>query len=180
VIPRARSLVLYGDPVLKQRAEPVTVFDDELAALVQDMYRIMYEERGIGLAGPQVGEPLRVFVVDVREDDESESVKLSVINPEIVDKRGAEVEEEGCLSLPGIREKVKRPERIVMVYRDEAGEEYEVEADGLIARALQHEYDHLDGILITDRIPAMRRALLKRQLADIAAGKVPKESERAE
>jgi peptide deformylase len=175
-----RTLVLYGDPVLKRRAEEVTVFDDALEELVRDMYRIMYEEQGIGLAGPQVGESRRVFVVDVPGDEDDERVSFAVINPEITERIGTETEEEGCLSLPGIREKIKRPARIVMTFQDETGERYEVEADGLLARALQHENDHLDGILITDRIPSMRRALLKRQLADIAAGKVPKESERPE
>lgn len=174
-----RSLVLYGAPVLQKRAEPVTSFDESLVELVADMYRIMYEEEGIGLAGPQVGVSKRVFVVDIEGENEEERVKLTVINPEIVEKHGLASEEEGCLSLPGIREKIKRPERLVMSFQDETGDSLEVEADGLVARALQHEFDHLDGILITDRIPAMRRALLKRQLADIAAGKVQKESERS-
>lgn len=173
-----RSLVLYGEPVLHKPAEPVTAFDEELAELVEDMFRIMYEEQGIGLAGPQVGESRRLFVIDIMGEDDDDRVRMTVVNPRIIENEGSESEEEGCLSLPGIREKVRRPERIVLTYQDQTGEAYEVEADGLVARALQHELDHLDGILITDRIPAMRRALLKRQLADIAAGKTPKESER--
>jgi peptide deformylase len=172
-----RTLVLYGDPVLKRRAEPVTVFDAALQDLVRDMYRVMYEEQGIGLAGPQVGESKRVLVVDVPGDEGEERATFTVVNPEITRRAGTESEEEGCLSLPGIREKIKRSLEIVMTFQDETGETYEIVAEGLLARALQHECDHLDGILIIDRIPAMRRALLKRQLAEIAAGEVPKESE---
>jgi peptide deformylase len=173
-----RGLVLYGDPVLRKVAQPVTDFDEDLKELVGDMYRIMYEEQGIGLAGPQVGDLRRVFVIDVPADEETERVRLTMVNPEIVERTGKSLDEEGCLSIPGIREKVERPGQVTVRFQDETGEEYEAEATDLVARAILHENDHLDGILFVDRISAIRRSLLKRQLADIAAGKVPRESER--
>ena len=173
-----RELVLYGDPVLRKVAEPVTEFDEDLVELVGDMYRIMYEEQGIGLAGPQVGDLRRVFVIDVPADEETERVRLTMVNPKIVDRAGTVLEEEGCLSIPGIREKVERPQQVTVRFQDESGDEFEAEATELVARAILHENDHLDGILFVDRISAIRRSLLKRQLTEIAAGTVPKESER--
>lgn len=172
-----RRLVLYGDPILRAVAEPVTTFDDDLETLVADMYRIMYEEQGIGLAAPQVGDGRRVFVIDIPGNDEDEGVRLTLVNPRIVRKTGSATEEEGCLSLPGIRENVTRATWIAVEYESTTGEAMELEATDLIARAIQHETDHLDGVLITDRLPAMKRALLRRRLADIAAGKLPSESD---
>ncbi len=173
-----RELVLYGDSVLRWKAEPVAEVTDEIRGLVEDMYRVMYEEGGIGLAAPQAGVSLRVFVIDVPGETEGESVRRAFINPRILSSRRVAFEEEGCLSLPGIREKVERAANVTVAATDATGEPFEMEASDLIARVIQHELDHLDGILFVDRISSIRRSLLKRQLADIAAGKVPKENGR--
>lgn len=174
-----REIVLYGDPILRKKTEVVTEFDDDLRDLVEDMFRIMYEEEGLGLAAPQAGDGRRVFVLDVpAASDAEDDLKLVMVNPRIETAGKVVSEEEGCLSIPGIREKVSRPERVTVVFQDLEGEEYELEADGLVSRAVQHEYDHLEGILFTDRLPSLRRSLLKRKLADIAEGKVPPESQR--
>jgi len=173
-----RELVLYGDPVLRQTAKPVVAFDADLRDLVEEMFEIMYAEEGVGLAAPQVGDSRRVFIVEIPEDDETEGVQLVMVNPVLTSKTGSDVAEEGCLSIPGIREKVERAERVFVTFRDLDGVEHEIEAEGFLARAIQHEQDHLEGVLFIDRLSPMRRRLLRRQLEDIAAGKVPKESER--
>jgi peptide deformylase len=173
-----RSLVLYGNPVLRQTAKPVTVFDDSLRDLVDEMFEIMYAEEGVGLAAPQVGESRRVFIIEIPEDEESEGVQLVMVNPAVQEKSGAVVAEEGCLSIPGVREKVERAETVRVSFQDLDGAACEIEAEGFLARAIQHEQDHLDGVLFVDRLSPMRRALLKRQLDDIAAGRVPPESAR--
>ncbi len=175
-----RELVLYGHPALRKKAETVDEITDEIRELVEDMTRVMYEERGIGLAANQVGMPLRVMVVDIPGESEGETVSLALINPRFTSTRGSTSEEEGCLSIPGIREKVKRFAAVTLSATTLEGETIEIEADDLLGRAFQHEIDHLDGILFVDRLSSMKRALLKRQLADIAAGKVPKESEKQE
>jgi peptide deformylase len=173
-----RELVLYGDPVLRQSAKPVTAFDADLRDLVEEMFEIMYAEEGVGLAAPQVGDSRRVFIVEIPEDEETEGVRLVMVNPVLRSKAGSVVAEEGCLSIPGIREKVERAESVSLTFRDLDGAEHEIEAEGFLARAIQHEQDHLEGVLFIDRLSPMRRRLLRRQLEDIAAGKVPKESER--
>lgn len=172
-----REIVLFGDPILRQKTTPVTEFDDDLRDLVEDMFRIMYEEEGLGLAAPQAGDGRRVFVLDVPAEHEDEhDLKLVMVNPRLETRGKIVASEEGCLSIPGIREKVNRPEEVRVVFQDLAGDEYELEAEGIVARAVQHEFDHLEGILFVDRLPSLRRSLLKRRLADIAAGKVPPES----
>ena len=173
------ELVLYGDPALRRKTEPVEEIDDDLRHLVDEMFRVMFEEQGIGLAAPQVGVSKRVFVIDIPSEDEDadeEGLRLVAINPEIVSKSGSDTDEEGCLSIPGVREKVTRPGSVVMHYIDLDGDECEVEASGLFARALQHELDHLEGILFIDKISSIRRSLLKRHLARIESGDVPKET----
>ncbi len=159
-----RRIVLLGDPVLREKAEPVDVFDADLAALVEDMFETMYAAEGIGLAAPQIGIPRRIFVVDVRRENDPERRPRVVINPEFVE-RSADTEKaaEGCLSIPGIEEVVERPSRVRVRAQDVAGEWFEIAADELFARALQHEYDHLDGVLFLDRVsPLKRRMALKR------------------
>jgi peptide deformylase len=173
-----RSLVLYGDPVLRRTAKPVTAFDDELRDLVEEMFEIMYAEEGVGLAAPQVGDSRRVFIIEIPEDDESEGVQVVMVNPVVQVKSGSVVAEEGCLSIPGIREKVERAEALRVTFQDLDGEARELEAEGFLARAIQHEQDHLDGVLFVDRLSPMRRKFLKRQLDEIAAGRIPPESAR--
>jgi len=134
----------YGDPVLRQKCRPVSEVDDDLRALVEDMMETMYDAGGIGLAAPQVGVLLRVFVYDVGEHEVQPGVML---NPEIVDRRGSFTEEEGCLSIPGIAEMVRRSEWIRVKADGLDGEAIDMPADGLLSRCIQHEADHLDGIV---------------------------------
>ncbi len=157
---------LFGDPVLRETAREVEKIDDEIRALAAKMFDTMVEEEGIGLAAPQVGMNLRLLVVDgsVFEGDEGRAY----INPEIVDFSKTKVlYEEGCLSIPEIRADVERPEAIRLTYTTLDGETVEEEVDGLLGRVLQHEIDHLDGILFVDRIGAARRNLLKKKLRAI-------------
>lgn len=153
-----RDIRLFGDPVLREPAEPVAAIDDRVRALVADLVETMYEADGVGLAAPQVGIGLRVIVVDTRE--EKGSGALALINPRIADA-SAETDkaEEGCLSIPGIAEIVERPARVVVEALDPDGEPVRIEADGLSARALQHEVDHLDGVLFLDRLSALKRKM---------------------
>lgn len=162
------SLRFYGDPVLRRKADPVVEFDAGLEALVAGMFECMYREAGVGLAAPQVGRSRRVFVVDVAEDGR-ERVRRAFVNPVIVEQEGRIVAEEGCLSIPGLRQDVKRAARVVVEARDERGEPFRVEAEGLLARALQHETDHLDGILFIDRLSSIQRKLLEGKLRKIQA-----------
>jgi peptide deformylase len=158
------SLRYYGDPVLRAKAAPVSTFTPELRDFVQGMFECMYREEGIGLAAPQVGEGIRVFVIDVAGDEESPRVKRAFVNPVIVSKTGSVTAEEGCLSIPGLRADVKRAARVVVDAHDENGAPFRVEAEGLLARALQHEADHLDGVLFVDRLGALQRKLLEGKL----------------
>jgi peptide deformylase len=149
---------LMGDPVLRRPAEPVTEITGELHGLIEDMFDTMYAEEGVGLAAPQVGISRRIIVVDAREED---SLPFVLINPEIT-FFGADLDraEEGCLSIPGLREVVERPWEVRVRGLDRDGEPVELEADGLLARILQHEIDHLDGILFVDRVSPLKRKLL--------------------
>lgn len=156
-----RDIVYLGDPVLRTPAEPVDQFDDELRALVEEMFETMYHAEGVGLAAPQIGLSKRVFVVDVREEEAPLGGRFALINPEIVAvSRETEKSGEGCLSIPGLEELVERPERVTIRGHDPEGNLFEVEADGLLARALQHENDHLDGVLFLDRVSALKRRML--------------------
>lgn len=157
------GLRYYGDPILRAKAGPVSEFTPELRDLVQGMFECMYRAEGIGLAAPQVGERIRVFVLDVPEGDEPR-VKRAFVNPVLVEKAGSATGEEGCLSIPGIRADVKRAARVVVEARDENGTPFRLEAEGLLARAIQHETDHLDGILFVDRLSAIQRKLLEGKL----------------
>jgi len=161
-----REIVYLGDPVLRTEAEDVTVFDDELRALVRDMFETMYHADGIGLAAPQIGLSTRVIVVDLRrqDEDEPEPRRVAVVNP-VVTWSSKEVakQTEGCLSIPGLEEVVQRPVAVTVEGQDPEGNDIVVEADDLFARALQHEIDHIDGVLFIDRVsPLKRRMLLKK------------------
>lgn len=156
-----REIRLMGDPVLRVRAEPVDAVDDELRALIDDMFETMYDADGIGLAAPQIGLSRRVIVIDPHEPDVE---PFALVNPEVVE-RGEELErgEEGCLSIPDIRDLVERPATCVVEGLDRHGEPVRLEASGLLARVLQHEVDHLDGVLFLDRLsPIKRRMALKK------------------
>ena len=157
------SLRYYGDPILRQKATPVSEFTPELQELVLGMFECMYRAEGIGLAGPQVGVRQRVFVIDIGEEG-AERVKRAFVNPVLEEKSGSAVGEEGCLSIPGIRVDVKRSARVRVSAMDEHGRPFTLLAEGLLARAIQHETDHLDGILFLDRLSAIQRKLLEGKL----------------
>jgi peptide deformylase len=169
-----RPLTRYGDPVLKQKAAPVADFATaELEQLVADMFETCEAEEGVGLAAPQIGIPLRLFVVDCPENSDHPDgprQRWAIVNPEIVERQGTVDSEEGCLSMPGLSGVVKRAKRVLVRGFTPAGEPMEVGAGGLLSRCIQHEVDHLDGVLFIDRLSTLKRQLLKRQLEEIAAG----------
>ncbi len=155
-----REIRLFGDPVLREESEPVGEVDDQVRRLVDDLMETMYAADGIGLAAPQVGVPLQVFVYDVRDPEHEPG---ALINPEIVEREGSVRDEEGCLSLPGLAEIVERAERVVVRGLDRQGHEVEIDATGLLSRCLQHEKDHLDGVLFIDRVSPLKRRMLLRK-----------------
>ncbi|HMD20271.1 MAG TPA: peptide deformylase [Alloacidobacterium sp.] len=158
-----REIVKYPDPILQKPTEPVTEFDDELRELVDDMFESMYAAQGIGLAAPQVGISKRLTVIDLSFKKNPEE-KIVLINPQIIDKKGKQNEDEGCLSLPEIREKVSRAEKVRVRAQDVTGKWFEIDGEELLARAFQHEIDHLDGILFIFRVSALKRDLLLRKI----------------
>lgn len=176
-----RPIVAYGDPVLKKEAEEIPQDFDNLNSLVEDMWATMYEADGVGLAAPQIGLSLRLFVADGSPFGEGEDgdegckdFKRVMINPVLFDpSKETESMEEGCLSIPGVREPVTRPVSIGVEYYDENWNLIEERLEGLAARIVQHEYDHLEGIMIPDHIPTTKRMLLHGKLRDIGLGKVP-------
>ncbi len=152
-----REIRLLGDPVLREACEPVQEIDEEVRRLADDLMETMYEADGVGLAAPQVGVPLRMFAYDVGDPDLPSGV---LINPEVVEEEGSEKGEEGCLSIPGLVAVVERAERVVVTGLDPDGSEVRLEAEGLLARCLLHERDHLDGVLFLDRVGPLKRKLL--------------------
>jgi len=148
-----------GDPVLRKETEKITVFDDKFRVFIEEMSEVMYKEDGIGLAAPQIGISKKILVFDVAELVEGESLRV-FINPEILDGYGESVVEEGCLSIPGVREEVTRPEVIKVQYQDETGASFTHEFDGWLARVIQHEYDHLNGVLFVDHLSPVKKQLL--------------------
>ena len=170
---------VFGDPALRQTTEPVEHDSDELQALLDDMIETMRSANGIGLAAPQVGRSERLFVIDLAPmaaelEEEGETIPpqpMILINPEIEHASRATCRmEEGCLSIPDVREMVQRPETVRLRYLDRDLEEQQIEAEGFLARVLQHEHDHLDGVLFTDYLSAFRKRLLKRQLRAMKEG----------
>ncbi len=158
-----RPIVKFPDPILQQPSEPVTVFDQELARLVDDMFESMYDAHGIGLAAPQIGVNKRITVIDLSNKANPEE-KLVLINPEIIFREGKQFSEEGCLSLPEIREKVSRASKVKVRAQNVTGKWFEMEAEELLSRCFQHEIDHLDGILFLFRISGLKRDLLLRKI----------------
>lgn len=161
-------IVKYPDPVLSQPGEPVTEFNAELRKLVADMFETTYANQGVGLAAPQVGVSKRVTVIDVSMGKDPKD-KLAIINPEIIFSEGKLYEEEGCLSFPEIREKVVRAARVRIRAQDEKGKWFEMDGEDLLARAFQHEIDHLDGILFLSRMSALKRSLSLRKIRKMQA-----------
>ncbi|AEE18228.1 peptide deformylase [Dokdonia sp. 4H-3-7-5] len=176
-------IVAYGDPVLKKKAKDITPEYPKFSELIENMYDTMYEAHGVGLAAPQIGLPIRVFLVDTTPFAEDESYtpeeqeqlanfKKTFVNAEILEEEGEEwAFSEGCLSIPGINEDVFRKPKVTIRYRDENFKEYTETYDGLIARVIQHEYDHIEGVLFTDKLSSLKKRLIKGKLVNISKGK---------
>ncbi len=155
-----REIRIYPDEVLKKEASPIDEFNAELKELVDDMFETMYKKKGVGLAANQVGVLKRVFILDLNSGKEKEGQeRLVFVNPEILHMEGEVVAEEGCLSLPGLWKKVKRASKVVVKAQDLEGKEFQLQAEGLLARAIQHELDHLNGIVFIDRLSPLQRRL---------------------
>jgi peptide deformylase len=164
-----RPILFYPDKRLREPGKEVEVFDAELHQLIEDMAETMYAAPGVGLAAPQLGISKRLFIVDVTTDDEEPSDLRVFINPEIIAAEGETVFNEGCLSFPGIREDIERAERITVKAFDKDGKPFELEAEGLLAVAIQHETDHLNGELMIDHLSVLRRRLVHRAMTKRAA-----------
>ncbi len=166
-----RPILRYGDSILHEQAQPVDTVTFEIGRLIDDMIETMYAAPGIGLAAPQVGVPLRIFVVDISIGREADGLMV-FINPEFVERDGIQTEDEGCLSVPGFNATVMRPSRVVVKGRDRQWQEFQREGTGLLARAFQHEMDHLDGKLFVDRLRGLKRELIVRRIRKLTrAGK---------
>lgn len=176
-------VVAYGDPVLKKKAKDITAEYPNLDTLLENMYETMYGASGVGLAAPQIGLAVRIFLVDTEpfagddsfteeEQKELEGFKKTFINAEILEEEGEEwAFSEGCLSIPGINEDVFRQPKVTIKYQDENFKEYTETYEGLIARVIQHEYDHIEGILFTDKLSSLKKRLIKGKLSNISKGK---------
>lgn len=154
-----RKVCVYPDPVLREPTEEVTSFDEELKSLADEMLETMYASDGIGLAGPQVGISKKIAVIEYKGE------KYVLINPVIFEREGAIIVEEGCLSFPGIYEKVEAPELIKVEYQDVNGDHFEKDVEGFLACVFSHEIDHLNGKLLIDRVSPLKRQFLKKKLA---------------
>ncbi|MAW94894.1 MULTISPECIES: peptide deformylase [unclassified Leeuwenhoekiella] len=177
-------IVAYGDPVLRKEAEPITPDYPGLDELIENMFETMYGASGVGLAAPQIGRSIRIFVVDATpfSDDEDlseteqerlKNFKQAFINPEILEETGDEwAFNEGCLSIPGVNEDVFRCPNIKIKYQDADFKEHVEEFDGLLARVIQHEYDHIEGVLFTDKLSSLKKRIIKNKLGNISKGKV--------
>lgn len=170
-------IVLYNDPVLREKSASIETDSKSLQLLIDDMYETMYNANGVGLAAPQIGKNIRLFVVDadvmVENSNEPTYGPMEFINPEIIESGDELVEfEEGCLSLPDLREKVTRPDRIVVRYMDRNFNQHQQEFEGWMSRVFQHELDHLDGVLFFDHLGSFKKRLLQRKLALIEEGLV--------
>ncbi|MBX9853328.1 MAG: peptide deformylase [Cytophagaceae bacterium] len=167
-------IVAYGDPVLKKPAKNVEKDIKDLPKLIEDMFETMYEASGVGLAAPQIGLGLRMFIVDATSfSNDNEEFKKVFINPEILSEEGEEWPyEEGCLSIPGIRAEVMRSPRLKIKYFDENWVPHTEEYEGMKARVIQHEYDHIEGVLFIEHLSALKKRLLQAKLSNISKGKV--------
>lgn len=170
-------VIAYGDPVLRKPAKEIDSSYPDLNKLIEDMFETMYHANGVGIAAPQVGKSIRLFVIDASPYAEDEPAlkdfKKVFINPQIEEEIGEEwAYNEGCLSIPDIHEEVYRQEEVVLSYYDEHWQQHTEKFKGLAARVIQHEYDHIEGKLFTDKLPALRKVLLKSKLDAISKGKV--------
>lgn len=160
------EIKIYGEEVLRKRAEEVKEINEEILKLIEDMVETMHEAKGVGLAAPQIGVDKRVFVIDIND-----GIIRKVINPILEYSNEIEENEEGCLSIPGIYKVVKRPKIVKISYLNEKGEEISEVADGLLSRAFQHEYDHLEGVLFVDKISPVAKRLISKKLQTLSKEK---------
>lgn len=170
-------VTVYGNPVLRKVAKDIEPDYEGLPQLIENMFETLYHAEGIGLAAPQIGKPIRLFIIDLdplsEEYPEYKGLKKIFVNAQIIEREGSEaVDDEGCLSLPGIRESVARKNRIRIQYQDEHFKAYDEVYEGWAARVIQHEYDHIDGKLFIDHISPLKRRMLKGKLMAISKGKV--------
>ncbi len=177
-------IIAYGDPVLRKKAKAISADYPNLDALITNMYETMYNALGVGLAAPQIGLPIRIFLVDAspfaedeelseEEREQLKDFKQTFINAKILEETGDEwAFNEGCLSIPNIREDVFRKPKVKIEFQDENFETHVREFDGLLARVIQHEYDHIEGVLFTDKISSLKKRLIKGKLSNISKGKI--------
>jgi peptide deformylase len=168
-----REIRTYPDPVLRNKTARVEKIDSSLDRLIEDMVATMHAAPGVGLAANQVGVPLQLAVIDLssRENEEQRHPLLVIINPEILAMEGSVTEEEGCLSIPDYSEKVKRAAKVKVRAQDRTGKSFEIEAEGLLAKALQHEIDHLNGLLFVDHLSPLKKNIFRRRYRKVAAEK---------
>lgn len=167
----------YGQPVLKKVATPISADYENLQGLIADMWETMYAAHGVGIAAPQIGLSIRLFVIDsiqiMEEDKKSEGIKKVFINAKVVEETGdLWPYEEGCLSIPEIRGDVERTQKVRIQYQDENFKQYDEIYEGINARVIQHEYDHIEGILFTEKLKPLKKKLIQRKLNDVKAGKI--------
>jgi peptide deformylase len=167
-----RTILHYPDKRLREKGLPVAAITPQIQKLVDDMAETMYAAPGVGLAATQIGEPLQVFVIDVAEENEPSDLRI-FINPEILERHDTIVWSEGCLSFPGINEEVERAARVKVRALDREGKPFELEAEGLLAVAVQHEYDHLQGVLMIDHLGLLKKRLVNRKMQKRAEADAP-------
>lgn len=160
------DILVYPDPALKRKSLPVTKLNEDLVSLLDDMAQTMLDADGVGLAAPQVGKNIRVIVIDIPLPEENKREFYELINPEIVSSRGFQIGEEGCLSVPGFFANIRRKEHVRISALDRRGKSFTIDADGMLSRVLQHEIDHLDGILFFDRLGKLKRDILVKQIRE--------------
>ncbi len=154
----------YPEPVLRKKTETVNSFDDTLSQIIADMAETMYDAPGIGLAAPQVGKSLKLIVVDITKESDGEKEFMPMINPKIVEHEGKQLDEEGCLSLPELTSNVKRYKKVTVSYQDAEGKPHEITAEDRFAVVLQHEIDHVNGILFLDHLSTLKKTLYKKKV----------------
>jgi peptide deformylase len=158
-----RTILHYPDPRLRNKGLPIAEVTPDLLALIEDMAETMYAAPGVGLAATQIGEPVSLFLVDIAGEDEPSDLRV-FINPEIVERVGDQTWEEGCLSFPGVTEEIKRAARVKVKALDKTGKVFELEAEGLLAVAVQHEYDHLEGMLMIDHVGPLKKRIMAKKV----------------
>jgi peptide deformylase len=159
-----QKIYQYPDPVLRKETETITTFDDNLASLAEDMAETMYDAPGVGLAAPQIGRSVKLIVVDTSRDKEGERQFMPMVNPEIIAREGTQIDEEGCLSVPDLTSTVKRSKKITVSFQDIQGQVHELSTEDRFAVVLQHEIDHINGILFIDHLSPLKRSLYKKKV----------------